>query len=176
MNNQSIPTISQCLEVGTIARPHGKEGEVLVNCNNIDAEEFKEVPYVFFCLQERLVPFFIQKVSLKNNSVFIQFEDIKTMEKAELYSGTKLYLEAENCTKEEDTEHFDLDGFTIIDATTRNEIGIIQEVITYSMNIVLDVKKADGNSVLLPLADDLIQECDEKKKKLVLTIPDGILE
>lgn len=176
MNIHHIPTISQCIEVGTIARPHGKEGEVLVNIKNVNIDDFKDVPYLFFCLQERLVPFFIQKVTVKNNSVFIQFEDIKTMEKAELYVGTKLYLEAENCTAEEDTEPLDLEGFTIVDATTRKEIGIIQEVITYSMNIVLDVKKPDGDSVLLPLADDLIKECDETGKKLVLTIPDGILE
>ena len=93
-----------------------------------------------------------------------------------MYTGTKLYLEAENCSLEEDSEQLNLEGFTVIDATTKNVIGIIQEVITYSMNIVLDVKKTDGNSVLLPLADDLIKECDETGKKLVLTIPDGILE
>ena len=176
MNIHHIPTISQCIEVGTIARPHGKEGEVLVNIKNVNINDFKDVPYLFFCLQERLVPFFVQTVTFKNNSVFIQFEDIKTMEKAELYTGTKLYLEAENCSLEEDSEQLNLEGFTVIDATTKNVIGIIQEVITYSMNIVLDVKKTDGNSVLLPLADDLIKECDETEKKLILNIPDGILE
>ena len=176
MNIQSIPSISQCVEVGTIARPHGKEGEVLVNSKNIVQEDFKDLPYVFFCLQERLVPFFIQSVTLKNNSVFIQFEDIQTMGKAELYAGTKIYIEADENDAEDESEDLKLEGYTVIDATTRKEIGVIQNVIAYSMNIVLDVKKSDGNSVLLPLADELVKECDEAEKKLVLTIADGLLE
>ena len=47
MNIQSIPTIAQCVEVGTIARPHGKEGEVLVNSKNVAQEDFNDLPYVF---------------------------------------------------------------------------------------------------------------------------------
>ncbi|MBP5582581.1 MAG: 16S rRNA processing protein RimM [Bacteroidales bacterium] len=176
MNIQTVPTKSQCVEVGTIVRPHGREGEVLVSIKNVDIDDFKDLSYLFFCLQERLVPFFIQTVSFKNNSVFIQFEDIHTMERAEMYVGTKLYLEAENCTSEEKIEQLELEGFTVIDAASQKEIGIIQEVISYSMNIVLDVKCSDGNSVLLPLADELIKECDESGRRLVLTIPDGIIE
>ena len=98
------------------------------------------------------------------------------MEKAELYVGTKIYIEADENDAEDEYEDLKLEGYTVIDATTRKEIGVIQDVIAYSMNIVLDVKKSEGDSVLLPLADELVKECDETGKKLVLTIAEGLLE
>ena len=64
MNIREVPDIQQCVEIGTISRPHGKDGEVLVSAKNIDYEDFQDLKYVFFRLQERLVPFFIESVML----------------------------------------------------------------------------------------------------------------
>lgn len=175
MNIKDIPDINHCVEVGMISRPHGKEGEVLVSIKDIDASDFKDLEYVYFCLQERLVPFFIESVTLKNNSVFVKFEDIKTMEKAEHYCSTKIYLEQDDDYESEDLD-VDLVGFSVIDSSTKQKVGDIQEVLAYSMNVVLDVKKTDGSSVLVPFADELLEQCDESAKTLVLRIPDGILE
>ncbi|MCQ2959397.1 MAG: ribosome maturation factor RimM [Bacteroidales bacterium] len=175
MNIKTVPDINNCVEVGKIVRPHGKDGEVLVALTNIDASDFQENDFVFFCLQERLVPFYMESVSLKSNSVFVRFEDIKTMEKAELYSSTKLYLESAG---DDETDDYDSEfiGYSVVDYKTNEKIGEIQEVIAYSMNVVLDIKRADGSSVLIPFAEDLLKECSEEQKLLVMEIPDGLLD
>ncbi len=140
MTYKEIPDIKKCIEIGTITRPHGKDGEVLVSPKNIDITEFTEYEYVFLCRQERLVPFFIESASVKSNTLFVKFEDIQSLEKAEMYCGSKIYLEQGENTEEESIDS-DLVGFSVIDSNTLENIGTIQEVITYSMNTVFDVKQ-----------------------------------
>jgi len=174
MNIRPIPTIKQCTEIGTIVRPHGKEGEVLI-ATKCDLERFQSLSYVFICLQERLVPFFISSVSSKGNSIFIQFEDIQSMEKAETFCGLKIYSEGKNDDTDTSTD-VDIIGYTITNAETNEVIGSIHDIIAYSMNVVLDVTRPDGTSVLIPFAEDLIMGSNEKEKNITMTIPDGLLE
>ncbi len=175
MTYKEIPDIKKCIEIGTITRPHGKDGEVLVSPKNIDITEFTEYEYVFLCRQERLVPFFIESASVKSNTLFVKFEDIQSLEKAEMYCGSKIYLEQAENTEEESIDS-DLVGFSVIDSNTLENIGTIQEVITYSMNTVFDVKQKNNNSVLIPFAEALFKGIDEAAKTITMEIPDGILE
>lgn len=175
MNIREVPDIQQCVEIGTISRPHGKDGEVLVSAKNIDYEDFQDLKYVFFRLQERLVPFFIESVTIKSNSLFVKFEDISTMEKAEQYCSTRLYIETDGDAETDESDD-DIVGFTVFDSGTKQSVGVVREIIAYSMNVVLDVARPDGTSVLLPFADDLLVELNEEQKTLVLRIPEGLLE
>lgn len=175
MNIREVPETSHCIEIGMITRPHGKDGEVLVSAKNIDYEDFRELKYVFFRLQERMVPFFIDSVTIKSNSLFVKFEDISTMEKAEQYCSTRLYIENDGDSENEESDD-DRIGFTVIDNATHQEIGKIHEIIAYSMNVVLDVTRADGTSVLLPYAEDLLVDLNEEHQTITLRIPEGLLE
>lgn len=175
MNIVSIPNISDCEEIAVITRPHGVDGEVLVSVKNVDYEDFKDFGFVFFQLQERLVPFFIEKVTIKSNSLFVKFEDIQTIEKAELYCGTKIFMEFDSESSEEEIDS-ELVGFTIIDAKNKQKIGVVQEVIVYSMNVVLDVLQTNNTSVLIPFADELVKDFNEDDKKIIMEIPEGLLD
>ncbi len=175
MKYKEIPEINNCLEIGYISRPHGKDGEVLLSIKNVDYEDIQDMPYLFLCKQERLVPFFIEKATIKSNSFFVKFEDINSLEKAEQYCGTKIYIESEE-DGDEDIQDNDLVGFSVINHATNESIGCIQEVIAYSLNVVFDVKKKDGSSVLIPFAEDLLHEVNEELQTITLDIPDGILE
>ena len=107
--------------------------------------------------------------------MFVKFEDIQSLEKAEMYCGSKIYLEQGENTEEESIDS-DLVGFSVIDSNTLENIGTIQEVITYSMNTVFDVKQKNNNSVLIPFAEALFKGIDEAAKTITMEIPDGILE
>lgn len=175
MTYKEIPDIKRCIEIGKISRPHGKDGEVLVSTKNIDIAEFTKYEYVFLCRQERLVPFFIESASVKSNSLFVKFEDITSIEKSEIYCGTKIYAELSE-DAEDDSIDMNLIGFSVINSNTLEIIGTIQEVISYSMNTVFDVKQKNNNSVLIPFAEALFKGIDEDAKTITMEIPDGILE
>lgn len=175
MNIVPIPNLSDCEEIAVITRPHGVDGEVLVSVKNIDYEDFKDFDFVFFQLQERLVPFFIEKVTIKSNSLFVKFEDISTIEKAELYCGTKIYMNFESEVDAEDVDS-EFVGYSVIDEREQQKIGVVQEVVEYSMNILLDVLRSDNTSVLIPFANELVKEINDEEKKIIMEIPEGLLD
>lgn len=175
MNIVPIPNLSDCEEIAVITRPHGVDGEVLVSVKNIDYEDFKDFDFVFFQLQERLVPFFIEKVTIKSNSLFVKFEDISTIEKAELYCGTKIYMNFESEVDAEDVDS-EFVGYSVIDEREQQKIGVVQEVFEYSMNILLDVLRSDNISVLIPFANELVKEINDEEKKIIMEIPEGLLD
>ncbi len=175
MNIVPVPNLSDCEEIAVITRPHGVDGEVLVSVKNIDYEDFKDFDFVFFQLQERLVPFFIEKVTIKSNSLFVKFEDISTIEKAELYCGTKIFMEIESDSEVEESD-FEYVGYSVVDVSNQQKIGVVHDVVAYSMNILLDVLNLDNISVLIPFADDLVKEINDNEKKIIMEIPEGLLD
>lgn len=176
MTIPQIPDINQCIEIGTISRPHGNDGAVMLSTKNLSFDKYKTLKYVFFCLQNRLVPFYIESVTIKSNSVIILFEDIQNIEKAELYCSTKLYIEQTDSDNDEENDEDELIGYTIINGEKKECIGEVQEVMDYSSNVVLDIRRNDGTTVLIPFADDLVQQINDDTKTIVMTIPDGILD
>ena len=97
------------------------------------------------------------------------------MEKAEQYCSTRLYIETDGDAETDESDD-DIVGFTVFDSGTKQSVGVVRKIIAYSMNVVLDVARPDGTSVLLPFADDLLVELNEEQKTLVLRIPEGLLE
>ena len=148
----------------------------MLSTKNLSLDKYKSLKFVFFCLQNRLVPFFIESVTIKSNSVIIQFEDIHSMEKAELYCATKLYIEQTDIEDDSENEDDEIIGYSIINGENGERIGSVQEIMDYSSNVVLDIRRDDGTSVLIPFADDLVRQINDETKTIVMTIPDGILD
>lgn len=98
------------------------------------------------------------------------------MEKAELYCSTKLYIEQTDIEDDGGNEDDEIIGYSIINGENGERIGAVQEVMDYSSNVVIDVKCDNGTSVLIPFADDLVQQINDDTKTIVMTIPDGILD
>ena len=148
----------------------------MLSTKNLSLDKYKSLKFVFFCLQNRLVPFFIESVTVKSNSVIIQFEDIQSMEKAEQYCSTKLFIEQTDIEDDSENEDDEIIGYSIINGENGERIGTVQEVMDYSSNVVLDIRRDDGTSVLIPFADDLVRQINDATKTIVMTIPDGILD
>ena len=98
------------------------------------------------------------------------------MEKAELYCSTKLYIEQTDIEDNGESEDDEIIGYTIINDENDERIGTVQEVMDYSSNVVLDIRRNDGTTVLIPFADDLVRQINDETKTIVMTIPDGILD
>ena len=55
-------------------------------------------------------------------------------------------------------------------------IGILSYVDDATENVLFCVEKPDGNEVLIPASDDFIISVDAKKRKLSVSLPEGLLE
>ena len=170
--------IAQNIAIGKLGKPHGISGAFRIYMQR-ELKNAKKFPPHFLVLEKgSLLPWFVTKVEwIGYNEGFIWFEDITTPEKAKLYSGRELFLsekEVNSYFKKNAVGYEYLIGYTAIDEES-GTIGTITEVIENPGQILLSIK-GDEKEYLVPLADDFIVDVNDKKKELLLSLPEGLLD
>ncbi len=162
--------------IGQIIKPHGVSGEMSFSFTS-DVFDTQEVPYLIVEIQGILVPFFIEEYRFKSNATaLIRLEGIESDEKARSFSGLTVYLPKQYLEMVEDTE-IELDyfvGFMLVDKQM-GEIGVISEVDQTTENALFVIPTAE-DELLIPVGDDYIQEIDHDNKRIVVSLPEGLLE
>lgn len=163
-------------KIGIIRSLHGVNGEVEMTFNET-ALDLSETTSVFLKINGLLVPFFIEDCRFKNNyTVVIQFEHTDSMEARQL-CGVEVFILRSALPAPHRKGQSDWDcliGFSVEDEN-ESPIGMVREVLTATSNILLYVQRPDSTEVLLPLHPDLLVRCDEKERKIVMRLPDGLL-
>ena len=162
--------------IGTIQRPHGLHGEVEMRFTD-DVFDRSGCEYLFLRIEGLFVPFFMEEYRFKSDeAVIMKFEHVDDEAAARRISGTEVYFPLSETVDHSEaplTWNF-LTGFTVF-ASVAGKIGIIKSVDSSNANILLHVQRIDGTEVLLPLHTDLVVGCDEKKRCLTLSLPEGLL-
>lgn len=169
----------ECFYLGYIIKTIGIEGELAVFLDVDDPEAYDTMESVFVDIEGKLVPFFIEEITIKSNKgdALIRLEEVEDVESARHICQRDMYLPLEYLPPLPDDEKFyyhDLAGFQAIDKEGR-EIGIIDQIFDYPGNPVFSITKKD-KEVLIPVADELIMQIDKENKIIVLDPPDGLLE
>ena len=55
-------------------------------------------------------------------------------------------------------------------------MGTIDDVDESTLNVLLSITTPEGKELLLPVAEDLVEEIDVPNRKLTMVIPDGLLQ
>jgi len=174
----------QLKQIGTLIKVHGIRGEIILNLNEgytfelID-KVITEGNAVFVDINGIPVPFFVSENGLKElnqNSVLLKFDDIDD-KKAVQMLASKVFLESKLTAdiKMENSFHpEDLIGYKIHD---RNESfsGEISEYINLKGNPMFNIR-IGKKSMLIPVISDFIVDVDNKKKTILLELPEGYLD
>lgn len=173
-------TREDCSVIGTISKTHGLQGNVIVTTDTDLLERYADEP-VFILLDGAPVPFFIAEdgLSVRNHkSYIVKFDYVDTHAQAERLVGNDVMLEKSLLAGEEtgwdDYDIFQLNGFDVEEQTTR-ERGKVVDVADYSGNIVLTLD-IFGKEILLPFSEMYVLEADLEKKKLLVSIPQDIID
>jgi 16S rRNA processing protein RimM len=67
----------------------------------------------------------------------------------------------------------ELRGYSIINISTGRQ-GVIDDYMDIPGNPVFEVS-LEGEKVLVPAQDDLIEDIDQENQKLIMRLPDGIM-
>jgi 16S rRNA processing protein RimM len=103
-------------------------------------------------------------------------EGVKSDEKARSFSGSTVYLPKKYLEKVVDTE-IELDyfvGFKLVDEV-KGDIGLITEVDQTTDNALFVIGKG-RDEMLIPVGEDYIIKIDHKKKRIVVRLPEGLLD
>jgi len=168
--------MEQYFSIGQIVGTFGLNGEVVLKHNLGKKTSLKGLEVLFIEeAKDKFIPYFITSSKIKNEAeVYLGIEGFATKEAAKKINAKKVWMRAEDFQKyAAKSAPVSLIGFTMFNGD--EELGVIDEVIEQPLQILcrLEIK---GKEVLIPLHEETIRNIHQKKKQVVVELPDGLLE
>ena len=69
----------------------------------------------------------------------------------------------------------DIEGYEVVDSRL-GDLGKVKEVNDATANVLLVVDTPDGDELLVPFVDEFVEEIDQDNKRIVVSLPEGLLE
>lgn len=171
-NARAAAAVAQANQVGTVQKAYGKAGELVIRLWDTFPDNTEEPLWVE--IDSVAVPLFIASFTRQGNSkAVVTFDDFESEELAEMLIGKKIYSESPEEGEIEADWDF-LIGYRFLDATSKMD-GVITNFIGSELNPLIEVEIL-GKQHLLPIADELVEHLDQKKKILEMRLAEGIFE
>ena len=169
-------THEQVYRIGRIGKPHGVKGEVSLQFSD-DVFDRVDADYLVLETDGILVPFFMEEYRFRNDSAaLVKFEGIDTQERARELTHCDVYFPYSlSDGNEQQFSWNQIVGFSLIDADTQQLVGEITTIDDSTINILFHVER-DGEEILIPASDELIQSVSMDQREIEVTLPDGILD
>lgn len=175
--------MSTYVTIGKIGKAHGLTGELKVSIEERYWEDFLQNERVFIAVKSMKVPYFISNVR-GGSSVILKLEDVDDRDAAIALQSKDLLLREQDLLsddertlpleEEDGLEYAHLEGYTLVDKAL-GEIGPIDEVLEMPQQEMAFLRY-QGREVLVPLNAHFIQEVDEKARRVIMDLPEGLLD
>ena len=166
-----------CFYLGKIVKKYSFKGELLVKLDTDDPGIYTKMESVFIDKNKNLIPFFIERSSLHKSTLLrVKFEDIDSEEDANKLLKSELYLPLEFLPQLTGNKFYyhEIVGFEAEDLSF-GLIGIIKGVNDNTNQAILEIDR-NGSEILIPLIDDFIKSVDREQKKIILEVPEGLID
>jgi 16S rRNA processing protein RimM len=162
--------------LGRITKVNGYEGTVTVKIEKFFSENIPQMESVFLAIESRLVPFFISFSEYSGADILkLRFKGYDSIDKVREFIGCKVYLTTSIPVDNQIEDIQSLIGYKVF-IHHNKLLGSISEIIPNSGQWLLNVISPMNKEILIPLHDNFIVSIDNKKKKIVMNIPEGLDE
>ena len=161
-------------KIGRLGKAHGVKGEVTFQFDD-DVFDRIDADYLILDVDGILVPFFMEEYRFRSDTTaIVKFCDVDTQERARELTCCDVYFPLSLVPDEDDAPltYAFLVGFSLIEAKSGKTIGTIAAIDDQTVNILFELE--DGT--LIPASDELITDIDKDKRKIMMTLPEGLLE
>lgn len=168
---------SDCRLLGTLSKPHGYKGHMVLIAESSLPEDFEDWESVFVEIDGLLVPFIFDDINhTYTDSAIIRFEDYQNIDLIGELIHCKVYAPVKKSGKKKDRSIniSTIEGYRVIDLNF-GEIGILEEILDYNQNVLLRILK-DGKEILIPAQEPIIEKIDNRKKIIFIHAPEGLIE
>ena len=166
-----------CFYLGKIVKKYSFKGELLVKLDTDDPSIYTKMESVFIDKNKSLIPFFIERSSLHKSTLLrVKFEDIDSEEDADKLLKSELYLPLEFLPQLTGNKFYyhEIVGFEAEDLSF-GLVGIVKGVNDTTNQAILEIER-NGSEILIPLIDDFIKSVDREQKKIILAVPEGLID
>lgn len=167
----------EVVKIGQFNKPHGIHGELSFTFTS-DIFDRCDSPYFICEMDGILVPFFIDEYRFRSeNGALVKLEKITSDAEARVFTNKEVFYPLAYIHEGEEVHADDkmLVGFTLYDEKA-GEIGEIVEVDDSTMNVLFVIETPEGEELLIPAVDDHVVSLDPQAKKIVMNIPEGLLD
>ncbi|MEA1784763.1 ribosome maturation factor RimM [Arenibacter sp. GZD96] len=168
--------LNDCFYLGKIVSKHSFKGEVLIKLDTDEPEAYENMESVFVLLGGNLVPFFIKKSQLHRSALLrVRFDKVINEADADRIMGSEIYLPLHFLPKLSGNKFYyhEVIGFSVIDKV-HGDIGIIQNINDTTAQALFEVDK-DGQQILIPITDEIIDKVDREQRIIFVDAPEGLV-
>lgn len=170
--------IEDVYKIGTLAKPHGVKGEVVLQCMGGGPSHVPESDFVFLMLDGILVPFFVEEFRLRGDgTALLKLEGMDVPEKVRRFTGVEVYAD-----RKDDSLHEGeplswqwFVGFEVYDVE-QGFLGHIEHIDDSTANVLFVIVDEEGEELLVPACEEFIVGIDRKERILDMELPEGLVE
>jgi len=166
--------MEELTEIGFVSKAHGFDGDVLCVLTR-SCTLPKKLQFLFLAVPGGPVPFFIERLDAEDDAFIAKFEDVCDEAAARKLSGLKVLMESKYLRNDARQDAWErLTGYEAVDRRygSMGKILAVEEMPTQAVARC----EVNGKEVLFPLAPELIEAVDDKKRIITLRLPDGLLD
>jgi 16S rRNA processing protein RimM len=169
------------LVAGRITRPHGIRGEVAVEIRTDEPDRRFVVGAELATDPAAAGPLVVEQVRWHQGRLLIRFAGRTDRTSVESLAGTLLLVDAlergDPAGSGDEDSYYDheLIGLAAVDATL-GPVGTVANVWHHTAQDLLEVRRPDGSSVLVPFVAAIVPEVDLAAGALRLDAPPGLLD
>lgn len=167
---------NDCFNLGHITKTVGFKGEVVFFLDVDDPSRYRKLDAVFIELRGQLVPFFIERIQVKNDSAVVKLEGVDTTERATELLKSELWLPLSVLPPLKGNKFYyhEVIGFRVVDKH-HGDIGTVEKVLDFPQQEILQVKNGE-KEVLVPLLKHVLKKIDRAAKVIEVEAPEGLIE
>ena len=169
--------------IGRTRKAHSLTGELKVFIEERYLEDFMKNERIFLEIKGVKIPYFIANVR-GGGEMIMKLEEVDNRDTATLLQSREVMLREQDILpdhlreyempEEETLAYGHLVGFLLTDETL-GEIGTIDEVLEMPQQEMAFLKYKN-REVLVPLNEQFISSVDDKNKRVMVDLPDGLLD
>ena len=163
-------------KIGKFAASYGLNGDLVLQHSLGKKTSLKGLEVIYIEEQkDNFLPYFIEKASIKSDAeTYLKLEGIDTKEIARKLTPKEAWLEEADFKKfAAKAAPIALLGFSMINGDI--ELGEIIEVIEQPHQVLCTIIYK-GNEALIPVHEASLLKVDQKKKKVYVDLPEGLLD
>jgi 16S rRNA processing protein RimM len=168
--------MTEYYKIGKLVSAFGLKGEMILKHNLGKKTSLKGLTAIFIEEKKQsFIPWFISEARIKSeDEIYLTLQDVNTREAAIKITQKEVWIpEADFKKFSAKTSPINLLGYTILDG--EKELGTILEVIEQPHQLLCRIEMQE-KEVLIPLHEKTIQKIDRKNKRVIVELPEGLLE
>ncbi len=166
------------LVVGEIVRPHGVRGEVVVDVRTDEPGERFAPGTVLVTDPGPAGPLTVEYARPHLGRLIVAFEGVEDREQADALRRVQLCVDSADIPLPDDPDEFldhQLLGLTAVDPEGE-KIGEVVRIDHGPAHDMLVLSRPDGRTSLVPFVAAMVPEVDLAGGRLVMTLPEGLLD